>query len=124
MSGTASRRKGHGFERFVARALQVCFPDSEISRGLQYRDPTMCDVEGTPFRIECKAQKKFSYESVHKAIEQAELDGQAHNDSRFPVAITKKDFKSPLVHMKLVHFIGMIEKHFWRPPEDEYEVVE
>ena len=125
MGGKSSRTKGHNFERFVARALQVSFPDSVVARGLQYRDPTMCDVEGTPFRIECKAQKRFNYQDVLDAIEQAEDDGLKHHDKRFPIAITKRDRSPILFHGKLEHLIGIIERHFWAPvaPEDEIEIV-
>jgi len=119
MGGKAARQKGHSFERFVARALQVSFPDSKVSRGLQYRDPSMCDVEGTPFRIECKAQKQFTYTNILDAIKQAEVDGTTYNDERFPVAITKRDHSPILFHGKLEHLIGIIEKHFWRPVPDE-----
>lgn len=119
MGGKSARTKGHSFERFVARALQVCFPDSKVSRGLQYRDPTMCDVEGTPFRIECKAQQRFAYSDIIKAVEQAERDGEAHGDDRFPIAITKRDRSPILFHGKFEHLIGIIEKHFWHPVPDE-----
>lgn len=119
MGGKSARTKGHNFERFVARALQVCFPDSTVSRGLQYRDPTMCDVEGTPFRVECKAQKRFNYQDVLNAIQQAEDDGIRVDDDRFPIAITKRDRSPPLFHGKLEHLVGLVEKHFWRPVPDE-----
>ena len=122
-TGKSSRTKGHSFERFVARVLQVSFPDSKVSRGLQYRDPTMCDVEGTPFRIECKARKTFSYKDILDAIEQAERDGEEHGDDRFPLAITKKDRMPIMFHGKLEHLVGIIEKHFWAPVEPEDELV-
>jgi len=125
VGGKSSRTKGHDFERFVARALQVCFPDAVVSRGLQYKDATACDVEGTVFRIECKAQKQFNYQDVINAIEQAETDGELHGDDRFPIAITKKDRMPILFHGKLEHLVGIIEKHFWREPDpDDYVPIE
>lgn len=54
--GRKSRRKGHSFERYVAQLFRRWFPDAR--RGLQYRDgKECCDVEGTPYWIECKRRK-------------------------------------------------------------------
>lgn len=115
MGGKTSRRKGHTFERFVATALRVCFPDA--ARGLQYRDPEACDVEGTPFRIECKNHEKLSYNDVHAAIEQATENGVEFGDKRPPIAITKTSRKKPLVHMRLETLITIVERLFYAPPE-------
>ena len=56
--GKMQRRIGQTLERQVAKILQPAFPDTKVARGLQYRDATMCDVEGTPFRIECKRREE------------------------------------------------------------------
>lgn len=115
MGGKKSRTKGHNFERFCATVLRVCFPDAR--RGLQYRDPQSCDIEGTPFRIECKNKQTMSYNDVHAAIEQAAQDGEAFDDKRPPIAITKVNRKKPLVHMRLETLVTLIERFFYAPPE-------
>lgn len=115
MGGKRSRRKGHAFERFVAIVLRVCFPDAR--RGLQYRDPEACDIEGTPFRIECKNHATLSYNDIHAALEQATENGKAHNDKRPPIAVTKTNRKKPLVHMTLETLVTLVERFFYSPPD-------
>lgn len=112
--GKASRTKGAGFERSIAAALRLVFPDAY--RGLQSRDARECDVEGTPFRIECKAYK--AYPNILKALQQADEDGREHGDTRIPIAITKKDRTVPIVSMTVPDFIKMIEEMFYSKTDD------
>lgn len=116
MGGKSSRTKGHNFERWVARAFQVVYP--EARRGLQYRDPRECDVEGTPFRIECKRLAKVAMADINAAIFQVVRDGEAHDDDRIPVVIVKADRREPGVYLTLDGFLSLIERHFWQPTED------
>lgn len=112
-----SRTKGHSFERFVARVFRVSFP--EARRGLQYKDPRECDVEGTPFRIECKRLASVKARDVTQALMQVKRDAEAHGDDRPEVVITREDKREALVHMTLDSFISIIEQNFWRPTNDE-----
>ena len=116
MSGKRSRDKGGRFERFLVHAFSVCFPD--VHRGQQAHNPRHADIEGTPFRIEAKHWQKFSYQDVVNAINQAEDNGKEFGDERIPIAITKRDRESPIAHMKLNRLLQLIEKHFWREPEE------
>lgn len=61
MSGGGNRRKGHRFERHVAKLFRRWFPDAK--RGYQYRGSDKdCDVVGTPFYVECKyAKQRFQH---------------------------------------------------------------
>ena len=110
------RRKGHDFERFVARFLKNFFLDSR--RGLQYDNPRECDVEGTPFRIECKRLKDVKAREILAAIMQAKGDGERFDDPRPCIAITKSDKREALVHMTLDTFGTIIERMFYKPTED------
>lgn len=90
MSGRYSRTKGHSFEREIARLLRPLYPQAR--RGLQYRDGVeACDVEGTPFHIECKRMKKVD---IKKAFAQAKKDCQG---KRIPIVISKEDRQEILI---------------------------
>lgn len=58
---STNRRRGHDFERRVAKLFRRWFP--EAKRGYQYRGSDKdCDIVGTPYFIECKyAKKRFNY---------------------------------------------------------------
>jgi hypothetical protein len=114
MGGKASRVKGHSFERLIARLWRGAFPGSEAARGLQYRDPSFADVEGTPFRIECKRQEKVSYNDIVKALEKAEDSAKKYNDDRPVVVVTKEDRGDILSHMRLSTLFYIVENYFDR----------
>ena len=116
MSGKTSRTKGHDFERAVARTLRANFP--EARRGLQYKDPRECDVEGTPFRIECKRLKDVAHRNILAALMQAKGDGERWDDPRPCIAITKADNREALVHMTMDTFGHIIESMFYKPTDD------
>jgi len=116
MGGKHSRTKGHTFEREVAKVMRVSFPDAE--RGLQYRDPSSCDVEGTPFRIECKRQKVITAGDVKRAINQCHGDAYEWEDERPCIVITREDRGEPYVHMKLGTLLMVVERLFWREPDN------
>lgn len=119
--GKLSRDKGHGFERLIARLYRVCFPDAK--RSPQYRGPEECDVEGTPFWNEVKRYKKFTYGHISRAIEQGEGDAAEHKDDRPVVVITRQDRGFPIVSMRFTTWLTIIERFFWRPSEDDDNVI-
>jgi hypothetical protein len=112
MSGAASRTKGHGFERIVARLWNGAFPGAEAARGLQYRNPSLCDVEGTQLRIECKRQKKVSYADVVRALNKAKEQAAQYHDDRPIVVVTKEDRGDILVSLELSTFLRIIETYY------------
>lgn len=84
--GRSERRKGHDFERKVAKDMRTIFP--EANRGFQTRgggkeEP---DIVNTPFHIECKTGKR---PSLLGAIKQAVEDNG--DKARAPVAICHFD---------------------------------
>ena len=116
MGGKSSRTKGHNFERLVARLLRVLFPDAR--RGKQYTGGREADVEGTPFRIECKRLKDVAIGDVRRAIEQGETDAHNWEDPRPVVAIHKADRGQVYVTMKLSTASTIVERFFFNHPED------
>lgn len=96
MTGRRSRTKGHAWERYVARFLRPLWP--EAKRGWQQRDGAeQCDVEGTPYWIECKRMKRVN---VQGALTQALND----TDGRPVVLIWKDDHGQPWVAMELAQW--------------------
>ena len=90
---------------------KLVFP--EARRGLQYKNEGKhkpADIEGTPFRIECK--KQCIYPSILDALKQAYRDGSPTNDPRPPLAVTAKDYTRPLVSMFEDDFLRLMEKCF------------
>jgi len=125
--GKKQRRIGQTLERNVARELQPAFPDSKVARGLQYRDATMCDVEGTPFRIECKRREeksKLSHTAMLAFLQKATEEGKKFKDDRIPLVVAKLKGRHPaVVHLLLSDFVALVERHFYRPEENPPELV-
>lgn len=87
--GKTNRRKGHQFERDVAKLFRRWFP--EARRGLQYRDGReCCDVEGTPYWIECKRRKKIGWRALESIFKKIESDGR-------PVILISKCDHQPII---------------------------
>lgn len=100
-----SRRKGHSFERQVAAHLRDCGFD-EAKRGLSQSRGEGCDVDGTPYWIECKRGKKVD---IRAAILQARL-GAANDKLHRPwVVVGKDDGDQPFVVMSFEHFLHMAQ---------------
>lgn len=121
MGGKSSRTKGHAFERFVARVLRLSYPDAR--RGKQYTGGREADVEGTPFRIECKRLYDAKLADVKNAILQAERDGEEWNDDRPCIAIHRSDREKAFVTMRLAVAATLIERYFFREP-DQPDVIQ
>lgn len=82
--GKRSRRKGNSFMCQIANALKPLFPQAR--RGLQSRDGSeFADVEGTPYWIECKDQKRPSLFGAHRQAVEAQ-----ENDDRPRLLILKQ----------------------------------
>lgn len=81
--GRASRRKGQRGEREAAKHLAAIYPDT--CRGSQSRSGAYeCDVEGTPWWVECKTHAKIA---AFRFLEQAERD----SDGRPPLVWLRED---------------------------------
>lgn len=100
MSGASSRRKGHNYERELARELNAAFPHLDIKRGLgQTRDGSdVPDVEFPGYWIEAKRQKKCNVKgALEQAREAASRSGRP--GPLVPVAICKDDRQPAIVAM-------------------------
>lgn len=84
--GRANKKKGKVFERAVVNDLKPTFP--EAKRTIQSRQGSVegCDVEGTPYFIECKWGQS---PSVWAALKQAD-EKRPELDTRPSVAIVHR----------------------------------
>jgi hypothetical protein len=102
--GASQRRKGHNYEREIARVFREIYPGAR--RGLQYRDGSeAADVEGTPFHIECKRGKAIS---VFAALKQAEA---AASRGMVPIVVAKRDRERDVVMLSLEDFLELIREN-------------
>jgi hypothetical protein len=89
LSGRYSRNKGANFERLIANTLKPYWPGARRGIGQARSSKEVADVEGTPYWIECKRQKRCS---IKAAIRQAE----AATDGR-PIWVITKNDKEPVM---------------------------
>jgi hypothetical protein len=104
MGGRSSRRKGHDFERWVARTLREFLQDDSIHRGFQTRgggaeEP---DVVLEGYHIECKVGK---LPGIRAAYRQALRDAK---ENTIPLAIIRDDRQQPFVVIAFEHFLPML----------------
>lgn len=106
--GKAERRKGHDFERELARILkeETGLP---FKRGFQTRagGGEQADVlcEGLPYHFECKVGKRPPFK---RALEQAERDC---SEEAIPLAVVKVDREEPIVLMRMKDFLPMFSTY-------------
>lgn len=104
MTGRLSRRKGKRGEREVATLLREALPwfANAVRRGWQSRaGDDECDVEGTPWWIECKRGKA---PNIRKALAQADTD----TDGRAPVVFTRRDREGWVVSMHAKDWLQLV----------------
>jgi len=108
MSGKASRRKGHDYEREVAKLYrQHGFIDAK--RGYQNRSGAdEPDVKGLPFWVECKHYGKPP--SAWTAIEQAETAIDEGDGGQMPVAHLKHTRCGSLVAIREAEWFRIVER--------------
>lgn len=106
-----SRTKGHAFEREVAATLRDVYPEAERCIA-QTRTAARegCDVEGTPFWIECKVG---AHPNVLGAMRQArrDRDGRPASEPRDmrPVLVVAQRTREPAtVTMELDAFVAFV----------------
>lgn len=107
MTGAGCRRKGHGFEREIARSLGEIFGDG-VRRGLQYRDGADCpDVIAPALWVECKRGRKTN---IRAALAQAIAASEGRG--LWPVAICRDDGAQATATMALDDFLDLL-REWW-----------
>ncbi len=105
MGGKLSRTKGHSFEREIATALRVVYP--EARRLLEYHPE---DAEGVDllntgqYRIQCKRGRKWCSLSKIEEVTADETFGEV------PILVTQGDRKRILVAMPFEEFLRLLQQ--------------
>jgi Holliday junction resolvase len=103
-NGMNSNRKGKVFERWVAAYLRE-HGHADARRGQQYKggadSPDVVGLDG--FHVECKNTQKWD---AYGFMEQSVRDA---GEGEKPIVIAKKNFKEPLVLMRLDDFMEVIK---------------
>jgi len=94
--GKASRAKGVRGELHCRDLMRRVWPKSYRS-GDQWGQGQHCDVEGTPFWIECKHGARIN---LWAALRQAEEDSAAAGDDRPIVLYLRLDRRPPVIVMR------------------------
>lgn len=104
--GARNRRKGKTFERVVAKELKKVYPEARRgywqSRLKQSGRGEACDVEGTPWWVECKARKNFSF---RQTLEQC-LQSKDHRPNLIIFKLDK--IANPYAVMRLDELIPVL----------------
>lgn len=106
------RRKGHAWEREVARLFREVMPGCVSKRGLQYADPAAPDVQHPWLFVECKhgkrPQPKAALEQAERGLRSAKLQGL-----KSPIAICKWDgqpAEKAMVSLRLGDFLDLMSE--------------
>lgn len=103
MNGRRSRRKGHDFERELARIFREAMPGAHIRRGLQSRSgDEVPDVDLPCFWLEAKRHRRTN---IKAALAQAIATAPK---GRWPIAVCKDDRQPAIVAMQLDDFLDLI----------------
>ena len=117
VSGKGARRKGHNWEREVARMFREAMPGTPTFRGFQHRGGSeAADVENPFFHIECKVGKK---QNPRAALKQA-VDDCKPTSGKYAVAVIKDDQEQPgvpantFVVMPFPEFLELVHEWYER----------
>ena len=101
-TGAGSRRKGHSFEREIARLFRDIFPDAH--RGIQSRaGDEEADVVIPHYWIECKRGKKTNIKAALRQAREA-----CAGSGKSPVAICKDDQEGATATMDIELFYELM----------------
>ncbi len=103
------REKGARFEREVANAFRVLFPEARRGIGQARAANEVADVDGTPFWPECK---RGAGSTVDAALAQALASKKPMTGP--PVAIVRRNGKRATASMYLDDYLFMLAEHLLR----------
>lgn len=100
MKPGGGRRKGHDWERELARLLRPLFGDG-VCRGYQARDGNAApDVDGTPYWFEAKHGVLVNLRAALRQAVKA-------TDGRVPIVVAKDNRSEPLVVMRFRDWLAL-----------------
>ena len=120
--GASQRRKGHAWEREVARQFRAVLGagSDEVKRGLSQprgggaEEPDVKLPDNLPWWVECKVGKRTD---ARAALRQARADiEKAKATGKRPLAVCKDDRQTPVVMLELDDFLGMVAAIYGKRP--------
>ena len=104
LSHKSRRRKGHDWEREVAKRIRKIDPSAK--RLLEYQEGKGIDIDTKlPFAIQCKCQKRVNF---LKALEEA--GEMAEELDKFPIVVAKVMRKGEFVFMEWETFDFLLRR--------------
>lgn len=112
--GASQRRKGHSWEREVAKAFREALglDEKAVKRGLSQprggtgEEPDVVLPASLPWWVECKVGARVNPVA---ALEQARQGIAAAGVDKRPLAVCKPDRKPPLVALELTDFLRLVQ---------------
>lgn len=112
--GASQRRKGHNWEREVARRFREAlgFDAKEVKRGLSQprggtgEEPDVILPCSLPWWVECKVGARVNPVA---ALAQARAGIAAAESVKLPLAVCKPDRQPPLVALELDDFLRLVQ---------------
>ena len=99
-----SRRKGHGFEREIAKMLRFVFPKARRHLEYQAIEADGVDISGTSFyKFQCKRLRKYASIKMITEINYDEFLGEV------PVLVTKGDHSPIMAVLPFDELLRLIE---------------
>lgn len=113
--GASQRRKGHNWEREVAKAFREALglSDKAVKRGLSQprggtaEEPDVVLPPELPWWVECKVGARVNPAG---ALEQARTGIAAAKVDKRPLAVCKPDRKPPFVALELNDFLRLVQQ--------------
>lgn len=104
LNGKGARRKGHSFERWVAKRIRKIFPNAKRHLEYQADEAQGIDIDGTGFyKIQCKRGRRYASLSAIEEIQLDPIEGGVR------VLVTKGDNKEPLCALPFEHFLHLVK---------------
>lgn len=116
VSGAGARKKGHDFEREIAKRWRDMglFPNAKRGLDQPQGGGVQPDIIGTPFWVECKRLRRVLLSDINAALDQAESarDSAEHQLVHSgdlltaPVVVHREDGKKARVSMRMDAFLA------------------
>jgi hypothetical protein len=100
--GKMQRNKGANFERAVANALAIVYPQAKRGIGQARSASEVADVDGTPWWVECKVGARPNLLGAMRQARKA-------TDGRPCLVVAKVDRQEPVVVLGLAEFLRLAD---------------
>lgn len=99
--GKGQRKKGHDFERKIARILQVIWPKAKRGFQSRYGGSEEADIIGTPYHFECSKGGESIWAKWKQAMEDSKSFTSMSLTIKAPIVIKQRDHDTPVVLLSL-----------------------